>query len=223
MSHQVTNKTSLDNGSSYSGGRSTHLITSERRSIAATSRATINSMTTGVVCRLESKYGNLQYPPTLYEHPQTASSKIFRIFTVLLYMIAVSMAAILLAVYYFFLWDPLANQQLQQQLQKQIEMQIQQQHNTHPDRIFQSNVSLSKVLFKDEKQQEFMQNVTVESLPFHSGQQLKQINSSTNKTSSSVVTTDSPPLITTFTNENPIALLLLTSINRTHKSDNKTI
>ena len=68
----------------------------------ANSHATNNS-------RTDLQYPNFHSPPRIYQQ-NVKSSKIFRILTVLAYMVAVSMAAILLSIYYTFIWkNPYSN------------------------------------------------------------------------------------------------------------------
>lgn len=58
--------------------------------------------------RIENLPSHLANPSPICQ-PNVRSSKIVRILTVLAYMVAVSMAAILLSIYYTFIWNPYAN------------------------------------------------------------------------------------------------------------------
>lgn len=62
------------------------------------SHTTINS-------RTDLHYPNFHNPPRIYQQ-NVKNSKIFRILTVLAYMVAVSTAAIILSIYYTFIWKP---------------------------------------------------------------------------------------------------------------------
>nr|XP_027199212.1 uncharacterized protein LOC113793385 [Dermatophagoides pteronyssinus] len=64
-----------------------------------------NSSTTINLSKFDSSYHS-SFQCRIYDKSNARTSKLFRILTVLAYIIAVSMAAILLSLYYTFIWNP---------------------------------------------------------------------------------------------------------------------
>ncbi|KAH7641790.1 hypothetical protein HUG17_4835 [Dermatophagoides farinae] len=103
-----------------------------------------NSSTTINLTKFDSNYHS-SFQCRMYNKSNVRTSKLFRILTVVAYIIAVSMAAILLSIYYTFIWNPhhhrddnskavvtLINQQQKQQQQQQ----QQQSYSTTMNSIF---------------------------------------------------------------------------------------
>ncbi len=122
----------------------------------------------------------------LYEPKQ--NKKMFRIMTVIVYMFCVSMIAILLSLYYLFLWDPYLKYHKQQVKQRQEQQQQQLQMpmmttpellstTTLPSTTLEQPLALRLVVQRDKSKPRVMRVRTVTStrhLKTKMGQNLKE-------------------------------------------------
>lgn len=79
-----------------------------RQTKSSAANESTNSCTTINSRVLDVHYYSIQKTNQIYQ-PNVRTSKIFRVLTVLAYIVAVSMAAILITIYYTFIWNPYAN------------------------------------------------------------------------------------------------------------------
>jgi hypothetical protein len=154
------NGTSTNNGSdngSFSCGTngtnlvvSTPVVTPEPKSVSIPSGS-----------RSEIHYPGVQNPSRIYESKK--NRKIVRIMTVLAYMFAVSLAAIVLSLYYVFLWNP--------------NMQI---HNSTNSMIINLNTNTEVPLFTfthiNSNQNEVTKNIRTNEQPLISSSQVLTLN-----------------------------------------------